>query len=62
MTIGLAVLLAGALAAVVAVLGLGVLNMGQGGSPQRSQNLMRARIALQGLALLLLLAFLFARG
>lgn len=62
MTIGLGILLAAALAAVVAVLGLGVLNMGRGGSPERSQRLMRARVALQGLALLLLLAFLFARG
>ncbi len=62
MSIGLAVLLGGALAAVVAVLVLGVANMGRGGSPERSQRLMRARIALQGLALLLLIAFLLARG
>lgn len=62
MTIGLGVLLAAALAAVVVALGLGVLNMGRGGPPERSQRLMRARVALQGLALLLLLAFLFARG
>jgi uncharacterized protein involved in cysteine biosynthesis len=56
------VLLVGALAAVAVVLGLGVLNMARGGPPARSQWLMRARVALQGLAILLLLAFLVTRG
>ncbi len=55
-------LLVAALLAVLVVLGLGVLNMARGGPPERSQRLMRARVALQGLAILLLLAFLFARG
>lgn len=55
-------LLVGTLLAVLVVLGLGVLNMARGGPPERSQRLMRARVALQGLAILLLLAFLFARG
>lgn len=58
----LGLLLAVALVAVLAVLGLGVLNLARGGPPMRSQRLMRARVALQGLALVLLLAFLWARG
>jgi hypothetical protein len=62
MTTILGLLLAGALVAVLVVLGLGVLNMAKGGSPQRSQALMRARVGLQALALVLLLAFLFARS
>lgn len=62
MTTILGLLLAGALVAVLVVLGLGVLNMAKGGSPQRSQTLMRARVGLQALALVLLLAFLFARS
>ena len=62
MTTILGLLLAGALVAVLVVLGLGVLNMAKGGSPQRSQALMRARGGLQALALVLLLAFLFARS
>lgn len=62
MTTVLGLLLAGALVAVLVVLGLGVLNMAKGGSPRRSQALMRARVGLQALALVLLLAFLFARS
>lgn len=62
MTTVLGVLLAVALAAVLAVLGLGVLNLARGGSPIRSQRLMRARVVLQGLAIVLLLAFLWFRG
>ncbi|MBV5264736.1 twin transmembrane helix small protein [Pinisolibacter aquiterrae] len=62
MTTFLGLLLAGALVAVLVVLGLGVLNMAKGGSPQRSQALMRARVGLQALALVLLLAFLFTRS
>jgi len=62
MTTILGLLLAGALVAVLVVLGLGVLNMAKGGSPRRSQTLMRARVGLQALALVLLLAFLFARS
>jgi hypothetical protein len=48
--------------AVLAILGLGVLNMARGGSPQRSQKLMRWRVGLQALALILVVAVLwFAR-
>ncbi len=44
---------------VVAILGLGVLNMARGGTPQRSQRLMRWRIALQALALVIVVAILW---
>ena len=48
--------------AVLAILGLGVLNMARGGSPQHSQKLMRWRVGLQALALILVVAVLwFAR-
>lgn len=62
MTTILGLLLAVVLAALLVVLGLGILNMARGGAPRRSQALMRARVGLQGLALILLLAFLFVRG
>lgn len=45
--------------AVVAILGLGILNMARGGSPARSQRLMRWRVGLQALALLLVVAILW---
>jgi hypothetical protein len=45
--------------AVLAVLGLGVLNMARGGSPARSQRLMRWRIGLQALALVLVVVILW---
>ncbi|MDK9697405.1 MAG: twin transmembrane helix small protein [Siculibacillus sp.] len=45
--------------AVLAILGLGVLNMARGGSPQRSQRLMRWRVGLQAFALLLVVAILW---
>lgn len=51
-----------AVAAVVAVLGLGLLNLARGGSPQRSQTLMQWRIYLQAGALLLALAILWLFG
>lgn len=44
-----------ALAAVAAVLILGLTNMARGGSPQRSQTLMRWRIGLQFVAFVLVL-------
>ncbi len=44
---------------VVAILGLGVLNMARGGTPQRSQRLMRWRVGLQALALVVVLAILW---
>jgi len=48
-----------ALGAVVVTLGLGLVNMARGGSPQRSQNYMRWRIGLQFLALIVILAALY---
>jgi hypothetical protein len=48
-----------ALAAVVLVLGLGLYNMASGGSPQRSQALMRWRVLLQLLALIVVMTALF---
>jgi len=52
-----------AMAAVVVVLLLGLFNMMRGGSPERSQSLMRWRVLLQALALgLMLLFLLFAAG
>ncbi|MBB5753628.1 twin transmembrane helix small protein [Prosthecomicrobium pneumaticum] len=47
-----------AMAAVVVVLLLGLFNMLRGGSPERSQSLMRWRVLLQALALGLMLLFL----
>ena len=47
------------LIAVAATLGLGVLNMARGGSPQRSQRLMRWRVGLQALALVVVVAILW---
>lgn len=45
-----------ALGAVALVLGLGLANLARGGSPQRSQTLMRWRVGLQAVALVLVLA------
>jgi hypothetical protein len=52
-----------ALLAVAAVLGLGLYNMARGGSPQKSQELMRWRVILQLVALVVIMAALyFATG
>ncbi len=48
-----------ALIAVAAVLALGLLNMGLGGSASRSQMLMRWRIALQFLAIVIIMAAIY---
>ena len=48
-----------ALAAVVIVLLLGLLNMLRGGSPNRSQQLMRLRVLLQFVALCIMMLALF---
>ncbi len=48
-----------ALIAVAAVLALGLLNMAVGGSASRSQTLMRWRIALQFLAIALIMAAIY---
>ena len=45
--------------AVAVTLGLGVFNMARGGSPQRSQTLMRWRVGLQALALVVVVAILW---
>ena len=48
-----------ALAAVAAVLLLGLWNMMRGGSPGRSQALMRWRVGLQFLAIIIIMAALY---
>ncbi len=48
-----------ALIAVAAVLALGLLNMAAGGSANRSQTLMRWRIALQFLAIIVIMAAIY---
>ena len=51
-----------ALAAVAVVLGLGLWNMMRGGSPNRSQNLMRWRVVLQAIAIAVIMITLWALG
>jgi Hypoxia induced protein conserved region len=51
-----------ALAAVAVVLAMGIFNMMKGGSPSRSQNLMRARVLLQFAAVVILMAMLWFAG
>ena len=48
--------------AVATVLGLGLVNLARGGSPERSQKLMQWRVLLQAGALLLVLAALWLMG
>jgi len=48
--------------AVALVLVLGLINMLRGGSPNRSQNLMRLRVVLQAVAILLIVLVLWWRG
>jgi hypothetical protein len=48
-----------ALAAVAIVLGLGLYNLARGGSPERSQELMRWRVILQLVALVIVMTALF---
>ncbi len=48
-----------AVAAVAVVLFMGLWNMAKGGSPNRSQSLMRMRVMLQAVALLILMTFLW---
>lgn len=54
MTTLVTVLLVFALAGVLIVLGLGIVQMFRGGNPRRSNKLMQMRVVMQGLALLLL--------
>lgn len=51
-----------ALVAVAVVLVLGLVNMMRGGSPNRSQNLMRWRVALQFGAILVIMGIVWWRG
>lgn len=51
-----------AVGAVAATLFAGFVNMFRGGDPKRSQSLMRWRVGLQFVALLIVLAVLYARG
>ena len=48
--------------AVALVLLLGLFNMMRGGSPNRSQNLMRWRVALQFVAIVITMATVWAMG
>ncbi len=51
-----------AVAAVAIVLLLGLVNMMRGGSPSRSQNLMRLRVLLQFIAIVLIMVTVWAMG
>jgi hypothetical protein len=51
-----------AVAAVVIVLLLGLLNMLRGGSPNRSQKLMRLRVLLQFVAIVIIMIPVWATG
>jgi hypothetical protein len=51
-----------AVAAVVIVLLLGLLNMMRGGSPNRSQKLMRLRVLLQFVAIVIIMITVWATG
>ena len=55
----LSVLLVIALAAVVCVLLAGIIGMVRGGDPRTSNRLMRARVVLQGIALIIFALLLF---
>ena len=51
-----------AIAAVAIVLLLGLINMMRGGSPNRSQKLMRLRVLLQFVAIIVIMATIWALG
>ena len=51
-----------AVAAVAFVLLLGLINMMRGGSPSRSQNLMRLRVLLQFIAIVITMVAVWAMG
>jgi hypothetical protein len=51
-----------AVAAVAFVLLLGLINMMRGGSPSRSQNLMRMRVLLQFIAIVITMLAVWAMG
>lgn len=56
------IVVAVALAAVAIVLGMGIWNMMKGGSPSRSQNLMRWRVLLQAVAIAVIMLTLWIAG
>jgi hypothetical protein len=51
-----------AVAAVALVLLLGLINMMRGGSPNRSQNLMRLRVLLQFIAIIIVMVTVWVMG
>jgi hypothetical protein len=51
-----------AIAAVALVLVLGLINMMRGGSPNTSQKLMRLRVLLQFIAIVIIMATIWAMG
>jgi hypothetical protein len=51
-----------AIAAVAVVLLLGLSNLARGGSPQRSQKLMRLRVLLQFIAIVVIMLTIWALG
>jgi hypothetical protein len=51
-----------AVTAVAVVLLLGLINMMRGGSPNRSQKLMRLRVLLQFVAIIVIMATIWAMG
>jgi hypothetical protein len=51
-----------AIITVAIVLGLGLVNMMRGGSPNRSQQLMRLRVLLQFVAIIVIMATIWAMG
>jgi Hypoxia induced protein conserved region len=51
-----------AIAAVAVVLVLGLVNMMRGGSPNRSQKLMRLRVLLQFVAIIVIMLTIWAMG
>jgi len=51
-----------AIGAVAVVLVLGLVNMMRGGSPNRSQQLMRLRVLLQFVAIVIIMATIWALG
>jgi uncharacterized membrane protein len=51
-----------AIIAVAIVLLLGLINMMRGGSPNRSQKLMRVRVLLQFVAIIVIMATIWAMG
>ncbi|MDB5589768.1 twin transmembrane helix small protein [Enterovirga sp.] len=56
------VLVVVAILIVATVLLLGLLNMMRGGSPQRSQKLMRARVMLQFVAIVVIMLVIWAKS